>query len=253
MLNWWTTHPLYPWPALSLNRKYLGPSRGITWYNFLSDQFSGFHGIVVPGTLRDSIFVLEGLLERQTGLNPVEIMTDTAGASDIVFGLFWLLGYQFSPRPADAGESVGAWIKNPDLEETDLESLSVPLDFKPIRVPFRSDDRRAPFSIVMVVENPLWIKWIAGFVRFNKAISPILIPLLKLFKKYKTSIAHYFKDRKNSGFVEGLNNKIKVAKRRYYGFTKTASLLQRLILDLQGFQMLGIHLTNRKHYPVAWY
>lgn len=88
------------------NRKYFGSSRGITWYNFISDPFSGFHGIVVPGTLRDSIFVLEGLLEQQTGLSPVEIMTDTAGASDMVFGLFWLLGYQFSPRLADAGEAV---------------------------------------------------------------------------------------------------------------------------------------------------
>jgi TnpA family transposase len=88
------------------NRKYFGSSRGITWYNFVSDQYSGFHGIVIPGTLRDSIFVLEGLLEQQTGLNPTEIMTDTAGASDMIFGLFWLLGYQFSPRLADAGEAV---------------------------------------------------------------------------------------------------------------------------------------------------
>ncbi len=88
------------------NRKYFPASKGITWYNFLSDQFSGFHGIVVPGTLRDSIFVLEGLLEQQTGLRPTDIMTDTAGASHMVFGLFWLLGYQFSPRLADAGEAV---------------------------------------------------------------------------------------------------------------------------------------------------
>ncbi|WP_257296117.1 Tn3 family transposase [Endozoicomonas sp. YOMI1] len=88
------------------NRKYFGSNKGITWYNFLSDQYSGFHGIVIPGTLRDSMFVLEGLLEQQTGLKPMEIMTDTAGASDLVFGLFWLLGYQFSPRLADAGESV---------------------------------------------------------------------------------------------------------------------------------------------------
>ena len=88
------------------NRKCFGSGRGITWYNFVSDQYSGFHGIVIPGTLRDSIFVLEGLLEQQTGLNPTEIMTDTAGASDMVFGLFWLLGYQFSPRLADAGEAV---------------------------------------------------------------------------------------------------------------------------------------------------
>lgn len=51
------------------NRKYFGSSRGITWYNFVSDQLSGLHGIVVPGTLRDAIFLLEGLLEQQTGLN----------------------------------------------------------------------------------------------------------------------------------------------------------------------------------------
>ena len=88
------------------NRKYFGSSRGITYYNFLSDQYSGFHGIVIPGTLRDSIFILEGLLEQQTGLNIKEIMSDTAGSSDMVFGLFWLLGYQFSPRLADAGESI---------------------------------------------------------------------------------------------------------------------------------------------------
>jgi TnpA family transposase len=88
------------------NRKYFGSSRGITWYNFVSDQYSGFHGIVIPGTIRDSIFVLEGLLEQQTSLTPNEIMTDTSGASDMVFGLFWLLGYQFSPRLADAGEAV---------------------------------------------------------------------------------------------------------------------------------------------------
>jgi len=90
------------------NRKYFGSARGITWYNFVSDQYSGFHGIVIPGTLRDSIFVLEGLLEQQTGLNPTEIMTDTAGASDMVFGLFWLLGYHNRPAwPTRAGRFSG--------------------------------------------------------------------------------------------------------------------------------------------------
>jgi TnpA family transposase len=87
------------------NSKYFGVGRGVTYYNFTSDQFTGFHGIVIPGTLRDSIFILEGLLEQQTSLKPTEIMTDTAGASDIVFGLFWLLGYQFSPRLADIGST----------------------------------------------------------------------------------------------------------------------------------------------------
>ena len=105
------------------NRKYFGSSRGITWYNFVSDQYSGFHGIVIPGTLRDSIFILEGLLEQQTGLNLKEIMSDTAGSSDMVFGLFWLLGYQFSPRLADAGESV-FWRVDKDADYEILNELA---------------------------------------------------------------------------------------------------------------------------------
>lgn len=32
-------------------------------------------------------------------------MTDTASYSDMIFGLFHVLGYQFSPRLADVGES----------------------------------------------------------------------------------------------------------------------------------------------------
>ena len=59
-------------------------------------------------------------------------------------------------------------------------------------------------------------------------------------QKYKSSIANSFKARKNSGFVEGLNNKIKVAKRRCYGFFKTTSLFQRLQLDLVGFRKFAI-------------
>nr|WP_320012760.1 Tn3 family transposase [uncultured Desulfobulbus sp.] len=105
------------------NPKYYGSRQGITWYNFISDQYSGFHGIVIPGTLRDSIFVLEGLLEQQTGLNPTEIMTDTSGTSNMVFGLFWLLGYQFSPRLADAGEAI-FWRVDKDADYGPLNDLA---------------------------------------------------------------------------------------------------------------------------------
>src|SRR4051794_38972690 len=38
-------------------------------------------------------------------LEPAEVMTDTAAYADTVFGLFWLLGYQFSPRLADIGDA----------------------------------------------------------------------------------------------------------------------------------------------------
>ncbi|SDY93918.1 Tn3 family transposase [Hymenobacter psychrophilus] len=83
------------------NSKYFASQRGVTYYNFTSNQFSGFHGIVIPGTLRDSLFILAGLLEQQTSLDPREIMADTHGFSEVVFGLFSLLGFRFSPRLAD--------------------------------------------------------------------------------------------------------------------------------------------------------
>lgn len=61
------------------NPKYYGfAGRGVTYLNYVSDQFSGFHAIVVPGTLRDSMFILDGLLEQQTVLDPTEVMADTA-------------------------------------------------------------------------------------------------------------------------------------------------------------------------------
>ena len=70
------------------NPKYFGVGRGVTWYNMLSDQFSGLNDITVPGTLRDSLILLAVVLEQQTDLQPTQIMTDTGAYSDVVFGLF---------------------------------------------------------------------------------------------------------------------------------------------------------------------
>lgn len=76
------------------NPKYFGVGRGVTWYNLISDQFSGLNDITVPGTLRDSLLLLAVVLEQQTNLQPTQIMTDTGAYSDVVFGLFRLLGYR---------------------------------------------------------------------------------------------------------------------------------------------------------------
>jgi Tn3 transposase DDE domain len=46
------------------NSKYFGVQRGITYYTLTSDQYSMLHGLVVPGTLRDSLFILATVLER---------------------------------------------------------------------------------------------------------------------------------------------------------------------------------------------
>lgn len=85
------------------NPKYFGVGKGITYYNMVSDQFTGLNAITVPGTLRDSLILLSVVLEQETELKPTQIMTDTGAYSDVVFGLFRLLGYRFSPRLADVG------------------------------------------------------------------------------------------------------------------------------------------------------
>ncbi len=105
------------------NPKYFQTGRGITLYNLVSDQFTGLNALVVPGTLRDSMFILALLLDQETDLDPVEIMTDTAAYSDIVFGLFWLLGYQFSPRLADIGQTR-LWRIDPKADYGLLDPLA---------------------------------------------------------------------------------------------------------------------------------
>ena len=85
------------------NPKYFGRKRGVTWYNLASNQFTGLNGETVPGTFRDSLYLLAVVLEQETELQPTEIMTDTAGYTDTIFGIFHLLGLQFSPRIADIG------------------------------------------------------------------------------------------------------------------------------------------------------
>ncbi len=105
------------------NPRYFGPGRGATLLNVTSNQFSGFNGPVIPGTLRDSIYILAALLQNETSLRPVQIMTDTASYSDLVFGLFRLLGYRFCPRLADLG-GARLWRTDRTADYGPLNSIS---------------------------------------------------------------------------------------------------------------------------------
>jgi transposase len=58
---------------------------------------------------------------------------------------------------------------------------------------------------------------------------------LKTLENRLNEIANYFISRLTSGFVEGLNNKIKVIKRRCYGILNPTHLFQRISLDLSGY------------------
>lgn len=52
-------------------------------------------------------------------------------------------------------------------------------------------------------------------------------------------ITNYFIDRQTSGFVEGLNNKLKVLKRRCYGLFNLTHFFQRAFLDLEGYRLFA--------------
>ena len=59
---------------------------------------------------------------------------------------------------------------------------------------------------------------------------------LTTLNNWLDEILNYFVNRLSSGFVEGLNNKIKTIKRRCYGITRVITLFQRLYLDLEGYR-----------------
>ena len=59
---------------------------------------------------------------------------------------------------------------------------------------------------------------------------------LGLLDRWIDLIANYFINHQTSSFVEGLNNKLKVLKRRCYGMRNVTRLFQRLTLDLEGYR-----------------
>ena len=71
-----------------------------------------------------------------------------------------------------------------------------------------------------------WIRSVQnnGLTSFNTFV--------KTLNKRMKEIANYFVKRESSGFVEGLNNRIKVLKRRCYGIVDRVYLFRRISLDM---------------------
>jgi transposase len=67
---------------------------------------------------------------------------------------------------------------------------------------------------------------------------------LNTLDRWWNEITNYFVNRNSSGFVEGLNNKLKVLKRRCYGLLNVAHLFQRIFLDLEGYGLFTPHATR---------
>lgn len=81
-----------------------GTRKGITIYRFTSDQFFSYYSKIINTNSRDATHVLDGLLNNDTDLNIEEHYTDTAGYTDQVFALIYLLGFRFAPRIRDLSD-----------------------------------------------------------------------------------------------------------------------------------------------------
>ena len=82
----------------------LGYGQGLTFYSWTSDQLSQYGSKPVIITARDATYVLDAILGNETELALLEHTTDTAGATEMIFALFDLLGLRFTPRLRDIGK-----------------------------------------------------------------------------------------------------------------------------------------------------
>ncbi len=87
-----------------INPKY-GSEPGRMFYTHISDQYSPFSSKVINVGVRDSTYVLDGLLQHESDLRIEEHYTDTLGFTDHVFALMNILGFRFAPRIRDLHET----------------------------------------------------------------------------------------------------------------------------------------------------
>lgn len=85
--------------------RYFGVRRGVTLYNHTTDQGNQPWIDVVNCLVRESTYVLDGLLYQDAP--PIkEHYVDTGGFTELLFGLFMLLGFRFAPRLRDLSDQT---------------------------------------------------------------------------------------------------------------------------------------------------
>ncbi len=98
----------------NVNAKY-GIDPGGVLYTHVSGRYGPYFTRVITATQSEAPYVLDGLHHHahQTDLRIGEHYTDTAGATDHVFGLCHLLGYRFAPRIKDLKDRKLYTIEKP--------------------------------------------------------------------------------------------------------------------------------------------
>jgi transposase len=79
----------------------------------------------------------------------------------------------------------------------------------------------------------------AWYTRVRESGLPECKSFLGTRDRWMDQITHDFQDRQTRGCVEGVNNRVKVLKRRCYGIFDVGRRFQRLTLDLHGYQLFS--------------
>jgi len=127
-----------------------------------------------------------------------------------------------------------------DLNEAQTQTLNLLLEYSP--------ELKAAYALreelTAIFDAP--ISKCTAQTRLRKWMEHVVANGVKCFDDFiKTlnrlwePITNYFVARRNSAFVEGLNNRIKVLKRRCYGLFNLKHFFQRLYLDLNGYRLFA--------------
>jgi TnpA family transposase len=145
--------------ARPLPRYFAYREEGVTFYTWTSDQWPQYGTKVTPVTARDAPYVLDEILDNETELRISEHTTDTSGYTEMVFGMFALLGLQFAPRIRDL----------PDQRLYRLPGLELP----PVGAPLCKDTINTSLILehwdeLLRLAGSLKLGWVTASLLLNK-------------------------------------------------------------------------------------
>jgi TnpA family transposase len=137
------------------------------FYTHISDQYAPFSSKLVNVGVRESTYVLDGLLYHESDLRIEEHYTDTAGFTDHVFGLMHLLGFRFAPRIRDLADTKLFPPNNQATYDMLKPLLGAPINIKHIQTHWNEIIRLATSIKQGTVTASLMLRKLGSYPRQN--------------------------------------------------------------------------------------
>jgi len=129
--------------------------RGFIIYTHILDTYAPFFTQVIPASVREAPYVLDGLLYHGLSLILREHYTDSHGFTDIVFAFMYLLGFRLAPRIANVPDLTlwhgkGYDVACPQFFDGAISLQSIASQWEPIqRIATTILDGRTPASQII--------------------------------------------------------------------------------------------------------